>query len=83
MEMFGLDSLDDVECVLVDDSLDNLDEWEKWGGIPILYRPLNKDEIYAKELSFHGRDYPRITKMDKTLFDDAVNEYRKNKVKRI
>ncbi len=79
MQKFNLPDLS--ECILVDDSIANLDEWIKYGGIAVLYRPMSEDEEYEGELVPHGDKYPRITKMDKSQFDDALKFYKeKSKV---
>jgi len=79
MEQLGLESLEG--CVLIDDSLENLDEWEKYGGIAILYRPMSNKEKKKGKLKSHGRNYPRITEMTKKAFDEALEFYEKGKNK--
>lgn len=76
MHKFNLASLEGF--VLVDDSTANLDEWIKYGGIAILYRPVSLDEEYEGVLTPHGDNYPRITKMNKEELDKALCFY-KNK----
>lgn len=70
MEKFGLTDL--TGCVLIDDSTANLDEWDKYGGWSILYRPISEDEEFEGSLTPHNRNYPRITKMDKEELDKAL-----------
>lgn len=67
MEKFGLTSLEN--CILIDDSIANLDEWDKHGGVAILYRPKTEEEEYQGYQEPHERDYPRITKMS----EDEIN----------
>ena len=78
MKKFNL--LDLSGCVLVDDSLENLDEWAKYGGIAVLYRPLSQDEIHFGKMFDHGREYPRITRMDKILLDEALGKQKQKKM---
>ena len=74
MQKFNLPNLEG--CILLDDSTANLDEWVKYGGIAILYRPISEDEEYEGELVPHGNDYPRITQMDYNQFEEALNFYK-------
>lgn len=60
-------------CVLVDDSIENLDEWKRHGGIAILYRPLSVDERLQGYNDYHQRDYPRITVMSASEIAMAIN----------
>lgn len=74
MRKFNLPNLEG--CILVDDSTANLDEWIKYGGIAILYRPISEDEEYEGELAPHGDKYPRITEMKKANLDEALKFYK-------
>lgn len=73
IEKFNLPDLSG--CVLVDDSTANLDDWVKYGGMGVLYRPISEDEEYEGKLESHGDKYPRITKMDKLELDKALEFY--------
>ena len=73
MHKFNLPSLEG--CVLVDDSTANLDEWVKYGGMAILYRPISEDEEYEGDLVPHGDKYPRMTEMTKEAFEEALKFY--------
>lgn len=75
MRKFGLKDLSN--CILIDDSTANLDEWIKYGGVAILYRPMSDDEKYTGMLEPHGDKYPRITKMSKVAVDEALKFYKK------
>ena len=74
MHKFNLANLEG--CILVDDSTANLDEWIKYGGAAILYRPISEDEEYEGKLASHGDKYPRITKMNKEQLDNALKFYK-------
>lgn len=76
MQTFGLSDLSN--CILVDDSTANLDEWVKYGGVAVLYRPISEDEEYEGRLVPHGNNYPRITKMDKEQLEKALAFYMNN-----
>ena len=73
MQKFNLPNLEG--CVLVDDSTANLDDWIKYGGMGILYRPITEDEEYEGYLVPHGNKYPRITEMSKNSLDKALKFY--------
>lgn len=74
MKKFNLSSL--KGCVLIDDSVENLNDWVKYGGMAVLYRPMSEDEKYDGKLEPHGDEYPRITKMDKAELDEALKFYK-------
>ncbi len=81
MEKFKLANLED--CILIDDSKANLDEWVNFGGKAILYRPQSEDEKFLESLEPHGDRYPRITKMTKDEIDNALKFYGTGYVKRV
>lgn len=73
MQRFGLESLNN--CILVDDSTANLDEWIKYGGIAVLYRPMSEDEKYQGTLNKNEYPYPRITEMSFLKLNEALDKY--------
>lgn len=77
MHKFNLPDL--VGCVLVDDSTANLEEWVKYGGMAVLYRPMSEDEEYMGKLEPHSDKYPRITEMSKENIDEALKFYSSKK----
>lgn len=77
MQKFNLENLNN--CILIDDSTVNLDEWIKYGGIAILYRPISFDEEYFGALQPHNKSYPRITKMDVEELNKALEMYKEKK----
>lgn len=66
--MYNLDDLS--ECILIDDSLANLDEWYNKGGIPIYFNRFNKE---------YNRDYPCINELNLDLILLKITEYKKQK----
>ena len=77
MKKFNLRNLNN--CILIDDSTVNLDEWVKYGGIAILYRPISFDEEYFNVQEPHNKIYPRITKMDIEELNKALAMYQEDK----
>ena len=77
MKKFNLRNLNN--CILIDDSTVNLDEWVKYGGIAILYRPISFDEEYFNVQEPHNKVYPRITKMDIEELNKALAMYQEDK----
>lgn len=75
MNTLGIPSLE--KCVLIDDSTENLDEWLRRGGIPVLYRPLTSEEKEKGELTPHNKPYSRITEMNKEEIINIINGYNK------
>ena len=54
--MYNLDDLS--ECILIDDSLANLDEWYNKGAIPIYFNRFNKEYNRDYYCDTFDRDYP-------------------------
>ena len=65
------------DCVLVDDSTANCDEWARRGGIAILYRPMSEEEQLSKKLRSHCKEdlyYERITSLSKENIQAAIKK---------
>lgn len=69
----GKFSLNPSEMILIDDSIENCKEWERKGGMAILYKPRTDAEKIMNKL----QDFPfiRITEFDEEEIEKIINEY--------